>query len=123
MSRAFKTVIAHAIEIVEIRLSQWSGDLELCEIHESDDSERESMCDITRELIDDLTAIKSEPEPLQLDQEELNTVLAALRTYQEAGYGDPFNRPDRIQAIAAPTINDTSLDDSAIDNLCERLNT
>ena len=57
-----------------------------------------------------------------LSNEELNTVLAALRAYQNAGYGDPNNRPDSIQFIACPTIDDTSLDDAAIDELCERLN-
>lgn len=55
-------------------------------------------------------------------QDELNTILAALRTYQELGYGTPALRPDRINDIACPTIDDTSLDDAAIDELCERLN-
>jgi predicted DNA-binding transcriptional regulator AlpA len=59
----------------------------------------------------------------EIDNAERDTILAALRTYQEAGYGDPNNRPDRIQDIACPTIDDTSLDDDAIDRLCERLNT
>lgn len=60
--------------------------------------------------------------PPELSPAERNTVLAALRTYQEAGYGDPANRPQRIQDIACPSISDTSLDDAGIDELCEQLN-
>lgn len=59
---------------------------------------------------------------IEIDKAETDTILAALRTYQEKGYGDPCMRPDRIQAIAAPTIDDTSLDDAGIDELCERIN-
>lgn len=59
---------------------------------------------------------------IKLDNDELNTVLAALRVYQECNYGDPAFRPDRINDIACPTIGDTSLDAEAIDVLCERLN-
>jgi hypothetical protein len=61
----------------------------------------------------------------EIDNEELATILAALRTYQEAGYGEPCNRPDRIQDIATQGDGTeyTSLDADDIDELCERLNT
>jgi hypothetical protein len=55
-------------------------------------------------------------------QEELNTILAALRFYQERGMGDPFKRPSWLQEIACPNENDTSLTASGIDSLCESLN-
>lgn len=58
---------------------------------------------------------------LVIEQAELATILAALRTYQAAGYGDPANRPEDIHAIA--TDDDViSLDDAAIDTLCEEIN-
>lgn len=61
------------------------------------------------------------PEIHSLEADEIATIIAALRTYQEAGYGDPANRPDRIHEIA--TAGDVvSLDADAIDRLCERLN-
>jgi hypothetical protein len=59
---------------------------------------------------------------LALDEAQRDTILAALRTYQRAGYGDPFNRPDYIQAIATPDDDSTSLDDEGIDDLCEQIN-
>lgn len=59
---------------------------------------------------------------IKCDDDELNTILAALRFYQEAGMGDPANRSDFIQAIACPTDDHTSLDAAAIDELCERIN-
>lgn len=60
---------------------------------------------------------------MKLTREELATVLAALRYYQENGQGDPFNRSNRIHTIATDDGNVmSSLDDEGIDNLCERLN-
>jgi hypothetical protein len=58
-----------------------------------------------------------------MNNDQLNTVLAALRLYQSCGYGNSGLRPDWVQEIAAPTINDTSLDSDGIDALCEQLNT
>jgi hypothetical protein len=58
-----------------------------------------------------------------LDREELATILAALRYYQQQGLGDPVNRPEAIHDIA--TDHDailSSLDDAGIDALCEKLN-
>ena len=62
-----------------------------------------------------------------MDDQELATVLAALRYYQEQGLADnPDLRPEAIHDIAiggdeADFI--ASLDGASIDELCERLNT
>ncbi len=45
-----------------------------------------------------------------LQPQDVNTILAALRTYQEAGYCEPCNRPAHIHDIATDMDNDTSLD-------------
>lgn len=55
-------------------------------------------------------------------REELGTVLAALRYYQQNGQGDPYNRSDAIHSIATRCDEVTSLDDAGIDELCERIN-
>lgn len=57
---------------------------------------------------------------VQLTRRELDTVLAALRTYVNLGYGDPGLRPLDIHDIAAE--HDTSLGAEEIDTLCEELN-
>ncbi|NRC54187.1 hypothetical protein [Neoaquamicrobium sediminum] len=57
-----------------------------------------------------------------LDAQELATVLAALRFYQESGMGDPGNRSNAIHEIATNGDSVVSLDADAIDALCERLN-
>ena len=57
-----------------------------------------------------------------LDDAELGTVLAALRYYQSQGLGDPANRPQEIHDIATAGDTVISLDDGAIDELCERIN-
>lgn len=54
--------------------------------------------------------------------DELNTILAALRYYQHNGMGEPNNRPDWLEDIACPTEDDTSLDAEGIDFLCDQLN-
>lgn len=59
----------------------------------------------------------------KLTTEEHATILAALRFYQEHGQGDPNNRTDAIHAIATNEGNVISLDENAIDDLCEKLNT
>lgn len=56
------------------------------------------------------------------DQQERNTVLAALRVYQRLGYGDPGKQPDWVHEIASDGFQDVTLDDDAIDSLCERIN-
>lgn len=59
----------------------------------------------------------------QLDDCELATILAALRYYQLNHQGDPSSRTCEIHDIATAGDDDvTSLDDDAIDELCERLN-
>jgi hypothetical protein len=60
---------------------------------------------------------------MDLFDDELNTIIAALRFYQEAGMGDPFERPDWLNDIACPTVDSTSLSDEEIDRLCEYLQT
>lgn len=57
------------------------------------------------------------------DKQDLNTVLAALRFYQQQGMGDPSNRSDEIHAIATDGDTDISMDGGGIDALCEHLNT
>lgn len=58
---------------------------------------------------------------LKVDHAEFNTILAALRFYQEKGQGDPYNRSDAIHDIATDG-DQISLDDEGIDELCMRLN-
>jgi hypothetical protein len=58
----------------------------------------------------------------RLTFEELSTILAALRFYQEKGQGDPANRSDEIHDLATSGDEVTSLDDAGIDALCERIN-
>ena len=60
---------------------------------------------------------------ISLDDDQRNTILAALRVYQGLGYGDPNNRPPAIQEIACPDDGESqSLDDEAIDELCQAIN-
>ncbi len=59
---------------------------------------------------------------LEVTTAEFNTILGALRYYQENGMGEPSKRSDWIQEIVCPTADDTSLSADEIDALCERLN-
>lgn len=59
---------------------------------------------------------------MEFSRAEKATILAALRYYQSKGLGDPDNRTQEIHDIATDLGNETSLDDSGIDELCERLN-
>lgn len=64
------------------------------------------------------TSVKAE-----FSSAERDTVLAALRVYQGAGYCDPECRPPLISAIATNEgENPTALNEAQIDALCERLN-
>lgn len=54
--------------------------------------------------------------------DELATILAALRFYQGEGLGEPAKRSHAINDIACNQGEVISLDDTAIDALCERLN-
>jgi hypothetical protein len=60
---------------------------------------------------------------LRVTDQELHTILAALRFYQEHGQGEPANRSDWIHELATNGDDVISLDDAGIDELCERLNT
>lgn len=57
-----------------------------------------------------------------LSDQDVNTILAALRTYQQCGYGDPGQRPDDIHDLATNGDEQISMDDESIDRLCERIN-
>lgn len=59
---------------------------------------------------------------IRVEREELATILAALRFYQERGQGEPENRSEAIHDIATHGEELISLDAAAIDELCERLN-
>ncbi len=58
---------------------------------------------------------------LNVTDQEFDTILAALRFYQDKGMSEPANRPDWLQELACPTDNCTSLDNTGIDNLCESI--
>ena len=59
---------------------------------------------------------------LQVSEQEIHTLLAALRFYQERGQADPHNRSAWIDDIATSGGMVTALDEHAIDELCLRLN-
>lgn len=66
----------------------------------------------------------AEGDFLHVNDDERNTILAALRYYQHCGMGEPDNRPDWLHDIACPDPgNCTSLDETGIGELCERINT
>jgi hypothetical protein len=66
---------------------------------------------------------KGDESPHALDERELGTVLAALRSYQEQGYGDMHKLPVHLADIAVNGAeNRVPLDDNEIDDLCVRLN-
>ncbi len=60
--------------------------------------------------------------PVQLEREDVGTILAALRYYQQNGQGNPDNRDDAIHDIATVGGELISRDDEGIDDLCNRLN-
>lgn len=59
---------------------------------------------------------------MTLTPQELNTVLAALRYYQENGQYDPYNRKAYIHDIATNGGTEIAMDFEGIDELCLRLN-
>lgn len=60
---------------------------------------------------------------IKLDETaQLNTILAALRFWQQREMTDPANRDNYMQSIATNMGEDTSLDDEGVDALCERIN-
>lgn len=56
------------------------------------------------------------------NDQEYATILAALRFYQEYDQGEPSERSDAIHDIATNGDAVISLDNEAIDNLCEKIN-
>jgi hypothetical protein len=80
---------------------------------------------INQELISEDQQVSQTPTPVLLiigANEDRNTILAALRFYQERGMGEPDNRSDAIHDIATNGGEDISYDDGDIDDLCERVN-
>ncbi len=59
---------------------------------------------------------------INVDSQEFNTILAALRFYQENDQGTPSSRSDAIHDLATNGDAEVSLDNDAIDGLCERIN-
>lgn len=57
-----------------------------------------------------------------LTDQEIATILAALRYYQQNGQGEPANRSLDIHNIATNMDETISLDEDGIDELCEKLN-
>lgn len=55
-------------------------------------------------------------------REDRNTILAALRFYQDHGMGEPANRSDAIHDLATNGEEDISYDADDINDLCERVN-
>ena len=56
------------------------------------------------------------------EHQEVNTILAALRYYQQQGMGEPINRSDWIHDIATDGGSETSMNGEGIDDLCEKIN-
>lgn len=59
---------------------------------------------------------------IRIEDDEHATILAALRYYQRSGQGDPNNRSDAIHDIATNDDTVISLDEQAINQLCEKIN-
>ncbi len=59
---------------------------------------------------------------ITITDQDLHTILAALRHYQWDGLGDPTYRCNAIHDIATDGGDQISLDDEGIDDLCERIN-
>jgi hypothetical protein len=60
---------------------------------------------------------------LRISLRELNTVLAALRFYQEQGQCDSAKRSESIGDVATNGGHTQALTGNEIDELCERINT
>lgn len=57
-----------------------------------------------------------------LEDDQVATLIAALRVYQREGMGDPSNRGYEIHDLATAGDTVISLDDNGIDDLCQTLN-
>lgn len=60
---------------------------------------------------------------INVDEQGINTILAALRFYQANDQGNPNSRSDDIHCIATNGESNTSLDAPGIDHLCDSINT
>ena len=61
---------------------------------------------------------------MKLDLQEISTILAALRFWQEEGLADdPEKRSDALHDIATANDACVSMDSAGIDDLCEKVNT
>ena len=58
---------------------------------------------------------------IKVSRAGFNTILAALRFWQEKGLAHGANRSDLIQGIVCDE-DDRGLDEAGIDELCERIN-
>jgi len=85
----------------------------------------ESAVEDTR-LVDGLKVpeSRSPEEPVLVigTREDRNTILAALRFYQQRGMGESANRSDVIHDVATNGEEEISYDSGDIDDLCERVN-
>ncbi len=59
---------------------------------------------------------------ITITDQDLHTILAALRNYQWNDLGDPANRSEAINDLATNGGEWISHDDAGIDDLCERIN-
>lgn len=58
----------------------------------------------------------------ELEDDQIATLIAALRFYQQHGQGDPMNRSIEIHDLAEAGGDVISLDDDGIEELCQHLN-
>jgi hypothetical protein len=68
------------------------------------------------------TSLDSNLSFCSIDAQERNTILAALRVYQRSGYGEPAKQPDWVFDLASNGETEITLNDEAIDALCEKVN-
>lgn len=59
---------------------------------------------------------------INISKQDLNTILAALRFYQEEEMCEAANRSGPIDDVATDSGQDVSMDSAEIDDLCVRLN-
>jgi hypothetical protein len=62
-----------------------------------------------------------EAAPIALDEQEYNTLLAALYAYQRADYGDPDKRPTAVHTLATAGGRQISMDAAGVTALFARL--
>ena len=60
-------------------------------------------------------------KPLELNSQEISTILAALKFYVVNNQGDPSSRTDAIHNIAVANESETSLDNSEVTALSAKV--